>query len=121
MTKILLVDDEPDILETVRFFLIRSGYQVCIARNGKEALQQAKREDPDLILMDVMMPKMDGLEACWHFKTDACLRSIPIIMLTAKGEFRDVKDALANGADGYVTKPCDLSDLLKRIEGVLFR
>jgi len=119
MAKILLVDDEPDFVATVEFFLIGSGYQVFLAKNGKEALEQAEKEKPDLIVMDIMMPEMDGLEACQHFKTHSSLKSVPIIMLTAKGQMRDVKDALAVGADGYIIKPFNLTDLSERIEKML--
>ena len=119
MAKILLVDDEPDFVETVEFFLSGSNYQVFVAKNGKEALEQAEREKPDLILMDVMMPEMDGLEACRHFKNHSSLKSVPIIMLTAKGQVQDVKDAFAAGADSYVVKPFNLPDLVKRIETML--
>ena len=119
MAKILLVDDEPDFVETVEFFLRGSGYEVFVANNGKEGLERAEREKPDLILMDVMMPEMDGLEACRHLKTDPSLKSVPIIMLTAKGQVQDVKDALAAGAHSYVVKPFNLPDLVQRIEKVL--
>jgi len=119
MAKILLVDDEPDFVETVEFFLSGSGYQVFVAKNGKEALQQAERENPDLILMDVMMPEMDGLEACRGLKEDPTTNSIPIIMLTAKGRKEDAIDALAAGADSYVVKPFNLPDLVERIEKIL--
>ncbi len=119
MAKILLVDDEPDFVATVEFFLIGSGYQVFVAKNGKEAIEQAETEKPDLILMDVMMPEMDGLETCRHLKMDSSLKSIPIIMLTAKGQVQDVKDAFAVGADSYVVKPFNLPDLEERIEKML--
>ena len=119
MAKILLVDDEPDFVETVEFFLRGSGYEVFVAKNGKEALEQAEREKPDVVLMDVMMPEMDGLEACRHLKTDPSLKSVPIIMLTAKGQVQDVKDALAAGAHSYVVKPFNLPDLVERIEMML--
>jgi len=119
MTKILVVDDEPDFVETVEFFLIGSGYQVFVAKNGKEALKQAEREEPDLILMDIMMPEMDGLEACRRLKKHSSLKSVPIIMSTAKGQAQDVKDALAAGAHSYLVKPFNLPDLVERIEKML--
>jgi len=121
MTKktILLVDDEPDFVETVEFFLSGSDYQVLVAKNGKNALEQVKNQKPDLILLDVMMPEMDGLEACKRLKKDPATNSIPIIMLTAKGRKEDVVEAIAAGADSYVVKPFNLTDLVERIEGIL--
>ena len=117
--RILLVDDEPDFVETVEFFLSGSDYQVFVAKNGKQALEQVKMNKPDLVLLDVMMPEMDGLEACKRLKKDSTTNSIPIIMLTAKGRKEDVVDAIAAGADSYVVKPFNLSDLIERIEKVL--
>ena len=117
--RILIVDDDPDIVATVEFILIGDGYQVFSAKNGEEALKQATREKPDLIIMDIMMPEMDGLDACRHFKMNSSLKSIPIIMLTAKGQVQDVKNALAVGADSYMIKPFDLKDLAERIEKML--
>jgi DNA-binding response OmpR family regulator len=117
--RILLVDDEPDFVETVEFFLSGSDYQVFVAKNGKQALEQVKMNKPDLVLLDVMMPEMDGLEACKRLKKDSTTNSIPIIMLTAKGRKEDVVDAIAAGADSYVVKPFNLSDLVERIEEIL--
>ncbi len=119
--RILLVDDEPDAVATVEFVLIGSGYQVFVAKNGIEALEQARWEKPDLVIMDIMMPEMDGLEACRHFKTDSSLKSIPIIMLTARGQVRDINDAFAFGAYSYIIKPFDLMDLEERIEKILYK
>ena len=117
--RILLVDDELDFVETVEFFLSGSDYQVFVAKNGKEALEQVKMKKPDLVLLDVMMPEMDGLETCKNLKNDPTTNSIPIIMLTAKGRREDVVDATAAGANGYIVKPFNLSDLIQRIEKVL--
>ena len=117
--RILLVDDEPDFVETVEFFLSGSDYQVFVAKNGKKALEQVKMNKPDLVLLDVMMPEMDGLEACKRLKNDPTTNSIPIIMLTAKGRKEDVVDAIAAGANSYIVKPFNLSDLLERIEKTL--
>ncbi|MFH0924228.1 MAG: response regulator [bacterium] len=116
MTKVLLVDDEPDFIETVDFFLKGSGFEVIIASNGKEALEKVQKERPDIILMDNMMPEMDGLEACRLIKADSSLKSIPIIMLTAKGQKQDVKDALEAGANNYIVKPFNLPELVERIK-----
>ncbi len=117
--RILLVDDEPDFVETVEFFLSGSDYQVFVAKNGKEALEQVNKKKPDLILLDFMMPEMDGLEACRRLKNDPETNSIPIIMLTAKGRKEDVVDALAAGVNSYMVKPFKLPDLVKRIEQIL--
>ncbi len=117
--RILVVDDEPDFVETVEFFLSGSDYQVFVAKNGKEALEKVKTERPDLVLLDVMMPEMDGLEACKRLKNDPTTNSIPIIMLTAKGRKEDVVDAIAAGANSYIVKPFNLSELVERIEKVL--
>ncbi len=117
--RILLVDDEPDFVETVEFFLSGSDYQVFVAKNGKEALEMVKTERPDLVVLDVMMPEMDGLEACKRLKNDPTTNSIPIIMLTAKGRKEDVVDALAAGANSYIVKPFNLSELVERIEKAL--
>ena len=117
--RILLVDDEPDFVETVEFFLSGSDYHVFVAKNGKEALEQVRSQKPDLVLLDAMMPEMDGLEACKRLKNDPTTKPIPIIMLTAKGRKEDVVDAMAAGADSYVVKPFNLSDLVERIEEIL--
>ncbi len=116
--RILLVDDEPDFVETVEFFLSGSEYQVFVAKNGKEALEKVKTERPDLVLLDVMMPEMDGLETCKRLKNDPATNSIPIIMLTAKGRKEDVVDAIAAGSNSYIVKPFNLSDLIERIEKI---
>ena len=116
MSKVLLVDDESDFTETVEFFLEGSGFEVIIATNGKQALEEVRKERPDIILMDNMMPEMDGLEACRLIKADTSLNHIPIIMLTAKGQKRDVKDAIEAGANSYIVKPFNLPDLVERIK-----
>jgi len=117
--RILLVDDEPDFVETVEFFLSGSDYEVRVAKTGKEALEQVEMQKPDLVLLDNMMPEMDGLEACKRVKNNPGAKSVPIIMSTGKGKREDVVDALAAGADGYVVKPFNLSDLVEEIEKIL--
>ncbi len=121
MTKkrILIVDDDSDIVETAAFFLSSSGYQVFVAKNGKEALEQVKEKNPDLVLLDVMMPEMNGLEACRKLKNNPKTNSIPVVMLTAQGGKQDVDDAIDGGANGYVVKPFNLPDLVERIETIL--
>ena len=117
--RILLVDDDPDVLETVKFFLNTSDFRVFIARNGREALKQISAEKPDLVLLDIIMPVMDGLEVCKRLKNDPTTKPIPIIMLTAGGRREDVVDSLSAGANGYIVKPFNLPDLVERIEKVI--
>jgi len=119
--KILIVDDEEDVLELVRFNLEREGYKIETAVSGEEALTTAKSRLPDLIILDLMLPGMDGLEVCKKLKTDAKTQSIPIIMLTAKSEDSDIITGLELGADDYITKPFSPKILTARIRRVLQR
>ena len=114
--KILLVDDEPDFIETVQFFLEANEYQVFTATNGEEAVEKTAEEKPDLILLDIMMPKMDGLAACRILKNNENTRSIPIIMVTAKGSREDVAQASGAGANSYIMKPFNLIKLVDKIQ-----
>ena len=118
---ILAVDDEEDILELLRYNLSREGYRVTPATTGEEAVRLALSLLPDLILLDLLLPGMDGLEVCRRLKADARTRSIPLIMLTAKGEEADIVAGLELGADDYVTKPFSPRVLLARIRTVLRR
>ena len=102
---ILVVDDEKDIVELVRFNLERDGFKVIPSYNGEDALILVKNQLPDLIILDLMLPGMDGLEVCQILKKDSSTFSIPIIMLTAKGEEADIVVGLELGADDYITKP----------------
>ena len=117
--KILLVDDEPDFVETLQFFLEANEYQVVTATNGEEALEKAIEEEPDLILLDIMMPKMNGLVACRKLKNSKNTISIPIIMVTAKGNREDVAQAARAGANSYIMKPFNLIKLVDKIQEVL--
>lgn len=119
--RILVVDDEEDILELVRFNLAREGYQVLCALSGEEALDMAYKEFPDLVVLDLMLPGIDGLDVAKALKNDAGTQEIPIIMLTAKGEEADVVTGLEMGADDYVTKPFSPRILMARIKTVLRR
>ncbi|OHW63022.1 alkaline phosphatase synthesis transcriptional regulatory protein PhoP [Andreesenia angusta] len=119
--KILVVDDESHIVELVRFNLESNGYSVVEASDGKEALAKAKEESPDLILLDLMLPIIDGTEVCKKLKNDVSTESIPIIMLTAKSDEMDKIIGLEIGADDYITKPFSLRELLARIKAVLRR
>jgi two-component system phosphate regulon response regulator PhoB len=119
--RILVVDDEEDILELVRFHLVREGYQLVLASSGEEALKKAGRETFDLVVLDLMLPGLDGLEVAKALKGDAKTKTLPIIMLTAKGEDADIVTGLEIGADDYITKPFSPRVLTARVKAVLRR
>jgi two-component system phosphate regulon response regulator PhoB len=119
--KILVVDDEEDILELVKYNLAREGYRVVCSASGEQALSKARSEPFDLILLDLMLPGMDGLEVAKHLKGDSKTKYIPIIMLTAKGEEADIVTGLELGADDYVTKPFSPRILIARVKAVIRR
>lgn len=118
MSKILVVDDERLIVKGIKFSLAQDGMDVLVAYDGEEALALAKEEDPDLILLDVMLPKLDGLEVCSRIRE---FSSVPIIMVTAKGEDIDKIMGLELGADDYITKPFNILELKARIKAILRR
>lgn len=118
--KILVVDDEEDLLKLVSYNLKNYGYRVDCAVSGEEALEKIKQTSPDLILLDLMLPGIDGLDVCRVVKNDSRTSHIPVIMLTAKGEEADIVTGLEIGADDYVTKPFSPRVLLARIKA-LFR
>lgn len=118
--KILVVDDEIHIVQIVKFNLEkRGGYEVITAKNGEEGLETAKEQMPDLILSDVMMPKMSGFSILWTLKRDAELKKIPFIILTAKGQENDIKTGTDLGADDYITKPFSPKALLEKVAEIL--
>ncbi len=119
--RILAVDDEEDILELVRFNLAREGYQVMCASSGNECLNTTQRELPDLLVLDLMLPDIDGLEITKIIKNDPRTKDIPIVMLTAKGEESDIVTGLELGADDYIPKPFSPRILVARIKAVLRR
>jgi two-component system, OmpR family, alkaline phosphatase synthesis response regulator PhoP len=119
--KILVVDDEEDILELVRYNLSKERYRVTSALSGEIALQKAREERPDLILLDLMLPGLDGLTVCRELKRDPLTSSTPIVMLTAKGEEADIVVGLELGADDYIVKPFSPRVLQARIKAVLRR
>jgi phosphate regulon transcriptional regulator PhoB len=119
--KILVVDDEKDIVELVQYNLKKEGYGVISACDGERALDLVKKELPDLIVLDLMLPGMDGLEVCRTLKNDSRTSDIPVIMLTAKGEEADIVVGLELGADDYITKPFSVRQLLARVKTVLRR
>lgn len=114
--RILIVDDEVHIVELVRVCLEDSDYDIIEAYDGQEALQKAKSEHPDLILLDIMLPKMDGYEVCKALKSVDSTRSIPVVMLTAKGQEVDKVKGFQAGADSYMTKPFSPLRLLTELE-----
>lgn len=118
---ILIVEDEPDIIELLRYNLGRDGYAVLEASTGEAALELIKSKSPDLVLLDLMLPKIDGLEVCRRARASDEGRTLPIIMLTAKGEEVDIVTGLELGADDYVTKPFSPRVLLARVRAVLRR
>ncbi len=119
--KVLVVDDEEDILELVRYHLDREGYDVICAETGEKALQKAKAGGIDLVVLDLMLPGMDGLEVAKRLKKDGQTGHIPIVMLTAKGEEADVVAGLELGADDYITKPFSPRILVARVRAVARR
>lgn len=119
--KILAVDDEEDILELLTFNLTREGYQVVSAATGEAALKAVSGDMPDLIILDLMLPGIDGLEVARRLKNDPSAKNIPIIMLTAKGEEADIVTGLELGADDYITKPFSPRILAARVKAVLRR
>ena len=119
--KILIVDEEIDASTALKVALEAEGYNVIEALDGYEGIRKAKSENPDVILLDIMMPGMDGFEVCQLLKADPASMHIPIIMLTAKGEVDDKVEGLELGADDYVTKPFNLKELKARIRIVLRR
>lgn len=118
---ILAVDDEEDILELVRFHLSREGYEVLCAETGEQAWQEIQKQPIDLLILDLMLPGIDGLELTRQIKNNAKTRAVPIIMLSAKGEESDIVTGLELGADDYVTKPFSPRVLLARVRTVIRR
>lgn len=119
MAKILIAEDERDIRELITFTLRYAGHEVTQAANGEEALTLAKQAIPDLILMDVRMPKMTGYEACRHIKADDALKNIPVIFLSAKGQETEIQTGLEVGASDYILKPFAPDQLIKRVSEIL--
>ncbi|MFT5285581.1 MAG: two-component system alkaline phosphatase synthesis response regulator PhoP [Planctomycetota bacterium] len=118
---VLVIEDEPDIVELIQYWLEREGYVVLTAMDGEKGLAEALRHEPDLILLDVMMPGMDGLEVCRHLREAKATENTPLIMLTARSEETDVVVGLELGADDYVTKPFSPRQLVARVRAHLRR
>ncbi len=119
MAKILIAEDEPDIRELVAFMLRFAGYEVMAASNGEEAVQAATREVPDLVLMDVRMPRMTGYDACRIMKASPELRDVPVVFLSAKGQESEIQSGLEAGAEEYLLKPFSPDELTNRVRTIL--
>jgi len=119
--KILVVDDEKDIVELLQYNLEKEGYKISAVFSGEQCLENVKSELPDLILLDLMLPEIDGLDVCKFLKNNPQTSHIPIIMLTAKGEETDIVLGLELGADDYIIKPFKVRELLARVKAVLRR
>jgi len=119
--KIAVIEDEVDILEVIEYNLAREGYRILTSRDGEVGLDLVRQKAPDLVLLDLMLPGLDGIEVCRKLKGDPLTRSIPIIMVTAKDEESDIVLGLGVGADDYVTKPFSPKELLARVRTVLRR
>jgi len=119
MTKILIAEDEPDIRDLVAFTLRFAGYEVVTGTNGEEAVQIAQKEYPDLILLDVRMPKMTGYEACKQIKADPMLKDVPVVFLSAKGQETEIRDGMEAGAEEYLLKPFAPDQLTDRVRSIL--
>ena len=117
--KIVLAEDEPQIARLVEFKLKKEGYSVTTKENGEEALKAIKEDKPDLVLLDIMMPVMGGYEVLRRLKEDEDLKSIPVIMLTARAQEKDVVKGIDMGAEDYITKPFHPAELLARVKRIL--
>jgi len=117
--RILIVDDEPFILKSLSFVLTKEGFRIETATNGLEAMEKIRREKPDIVFLDIMMPKMNGMEVCRWIRDDPLLRNIYVIILTAKGQEMDRERGFSIGADEYMTKPFSPSSVVQRIKEIL--
>ncbi|WP_428623189.1 response regulator transcription factor [Sedimenticola sp.] len=116
---ILIVDDEKNIAISVDYLLRREGFEVSVAHDGEEGLRLIREERPDLILLDIMMPKLDGFQVCETVRQDPALADIRIVMLTAKGRDAEKEKGLALGADAYITKPFSTRELISQVKALL--
>jgi DNA-binding response OmpR family regulator len=117
--RVLIVDDEPNIVASLEFLMEQAGYEVQVARDGPEALRRAEAFRPQLVLLDVMMPGMNGYEVCQRLRSDERLQPLRILMLSAKGRDVEVTKGLELGADAYMTKPFSTRDLVARVRELL--
>ncbi|MES9828930.1 MAG: response regulator [Candidatus Thiodiazotropha sp.] len=120
MTKtILIVDDEPNIVLSVEYLMRREGYQVMAASDGQVAMEMIADTRPDLLILDVMMPRKNGFEVCREIRADPALSELPILMLSAKGREAEIKKGISLGADAYITKPFSTHDLVDKVNQLL--
>lgn len=119
--KIVIIEDESDILEVIAYNLKREGFEVFESRDGEDGLLQIEKHAPDLVILDLMLPTIDGIELCRKLKSDSITRAIPVIMVTAKGEESDIVLGLGVGADDYITKPFSPKEMVARVKAVLRR
>ncbi|MDQ7028616.1 MAG: response regulator [Ardenticatenia bacterium] len=117
--RVLIVDDEPNIVISLEFLMQQAGYDVHVARTGEEAVELIQRLEPDLVLLDIMLPGIDGFEICRWVRENPAWDKVKIIMLTAKGRDVDIAKGFALGADAYITKPFSTKDLMAEVERVL--
>jgi DNA-binding response OmpR family regulator len=117
-SKVLIVDDEPNIVTSLEFLMRQHGYETRVARDGEEALAEVESFRPDLVLLDVMLPRRDGFEVCQKLRADGWAE-LKIVMLTAKGRDTEIEKGLAVGADAYVTKPFSTGELVERVSSLL--
>ena len=116
MPRVLIVDDEPNILLSLDYLLRKNGHQVSVARNGTEALQQIEEHPPEIVLLDIMMPDVDGYEICTRIKSDPTTQHIKVVFLSAKSKKADIEKGLSLGADMYLLKPFSNKEILQRIQ-----
>ncbi|WP_376792103.1 response regulator transcription factor [Thermoflexus sp.] len=121
MARILIAEDERDIRELIAFTLEFGGFQVITTTNGQEAVELARRHRPDLILLDVRMPKMTGYEACRILKSQEETRTIPVVFLSAKGQESEIRQGMEAGADAYILKPFAPDELIQQVRAILDR
>lgn len=117
--RILIADDEPNIVLSLEFLMQRAGYAVEVVDNGEDALKRAAEDPPDLMLLDVMLPRLSGFEVCQRLRALPACRTLPIVMLTAKGRDSEVSKGLALGATAYITKPFSVEDLVREVKRIL--
>ena len=117
--KVLIADDEQNIVISLEFLMKREGFEVVVANDGEEAIRRIRADQPDLVLLDVMMPKKSGFEVCQEIKADPALGGVRILMLTAKGRDTEVAKGLALGADAYMTKPFSTRELVDKVRSML--
>lgn len=117
--RVLIVDDEPNIVISVEFLMKREGFEVSVARDGEEGLAAIRQQRPDLVVLDVMMPKLNGFEVCEAVRTDPDLSGVRILMLTAKGREAEIKKGIELGADAYMPKPFSTRELVDKVKALL--